>query len=383
MPNTRFLLIGPSHPFRGGIAAYSTLLYDTLRKRATVDFFGYRRQFWKWLYPGRSQLEPGQVNMAREGIEYCLDTYSPLSWWRAGRRARGYDAVILPWWVVFWVPFYALFLWASRGGPVRVLLCHNVQDHEAGLLTRLGARFIFNRADAFLVQSDTEADKLKAILRHPKPYAIHAHPSYAFYNRRQWNRQKAREHLCLSPRERVVLFFGYVRAYKGVDVLIRALAQLKQMNFALRALVVGEIWKDDPAYRELAQSLDVEHEVEFVDRYIPMEEIEPYFKACDIVVLPYRTATGSGVLQLALGMGSPVIASDLPAFSGSMQGGREGLLVKPDDPDALAAAMKRVFEENLLPPMTRALANLPSDEGWETLANKLEGLVAEVKAKVL
>ncbi|MBC2595123.1 glycosyltransferase [Ruficoccus amylovorans] len=380
MPRPRILIIGPSHPFRGGIAAYSTLLYDTLRKRTAVDFFGYRRQFWKWLYPGRSQLEPGRVNMARKGIEYCLDTYNPFSWLRAGRRARDYDAVVLPWWVVFWVPFYALFLWASRGGAVRVLLCHNVQDHETGLLTRLGARFIFNRADAFVVQSEAEAARLRAVLSHPHPVAVHGHPSYAFYNSGEWTREAAREHLGLDRRDRVALFFGYVRGYKGVDVLLRAMGRLKSDNVPLRLLVVGEIWKDDPVYRQLADELGLGDRVEFVDRYVGIEEIEPYFKAADVSVLPYRSATGSGVLQLAFGMGTPVVASDLPAFSEAMTDGREGLLVPPGDEVALAAALRRVFGDNLLPAMRVELAALPPDASWEALADKLEALIAEARA---
>ena len=379
----RFLLIGPSHPFRGGIAAYSTLLYDTLSKRTAVDFFGYRRQFWKLLYPGRSQLEPGQINMAREGIEYCLDTYNPWSWWLAGRRARAYDAVILPWWVVFWVPFYALFLWASRGGPVRVLLCHNVQDHEAGLLTRLGARFIFNRVDAFLVQSEAEAAKLKAVLSRPSPVAVHGHPSYAFYNQSRWDRRRAREYLKVEPEQKIALFFGYVRQYKGVDVLIRAMSHLTQDKISLRLWVVGEIWKDDPSYRQLAEELGVTDRVEFIDRYVGMEEIEPYFKAADVAVLPYHSATGSGVLQLALGMGTPVVASDLPAFADAMQDGREGLLVEPGDDAALAAALKRMLDEDLLPSMAGRLADQPADESWEDLADKLENLVTAVQAERL
>ncbi|QYY35659.1 glycosyltransferase [Ruficoccus sp. ZRK36] len=376
----RILIIGPSHPFRGGIATYSTLLYDTLRRRCQVDFFGLKRQFWKFLYPGRSQIETGGFNLAREDIQYRLDTYNPFSWLSAGRQARDYDAVILPWWVAFWLPFYAIFLWASRGGRAkRILLCHNVQDHEAGLLTRIATDYIYNRADAFIVQSEDEAERLKRILRQPREICIHAHPSYAHYNRDTCDRASARDQLGLGPEERVALFFGYVRDYKGVDVLIEAAAQLRDENLPVKCLVVGEIWKNDPKYAQLIERLNIGDQVKLIDRYIDMEEIEPYFKAADFCLLPYRSATGSGVLQVALGMGTPAIASDLPAFSGSMTDEEEGFLVPPGDAQALASAIRRMYEADTHLRMAEHLRNQPPDQSWEELADKLFALLERTR----
>ena len=371
----RVLIIGPSHPYRGGIAAYSTLLYDALKRHHHTDFFGLKNQFFKAIYPGRTQHESSQFNLERKAIQYCLDTYNPFSWLRCGRLARDYDIVIMPWWVTFWTPYYSLFMARARNRRTKIiLLCHNVQDHESNCLSKFGAKMIFKRADGFIVQSSDEVEKLQSLLRYKPQVEIHPHPTYSFYNRGKWDKAKARKSLGIPNDKKLILFFGYVRKYKGVANLINAMRQLRPSFPLLQLLVVGEIWKDDPQYKDMSEELGLTQHISFVDDYVAMDDIERYFKAVDFVVLPYTAGTGSGVLQLAFGMHKPVIATNIPAFSETIEDGKNGLLIAPNSPKEIANAITKMYQNNLWQKMENTLINIDPNESWDQLVEKIESL---------
>ncbi len=363
------LIVGPSHPFRGGIAAYSTLLYDAIGRKHNCDFFGLKNQFFSFLYPGRSQVDKSEFNLAREGIQYRLDTYNPFSWITAGRAARKYDTVIMPWWVVFWAPYYRVFIAFAKNPKTKILLlCHNVQDHESSFLSKWGAKCIFKHADQFIVQSESEAKQLQKLL--PKKQLdiqIHPHPSYSFYNRNQWTQASARKDLGLKPDEHIALFFGYIRPYKGVNTLIDAMARLKNKLPKLKLLVVGEIWKDDPSYQKQVTEEKLEHAIQFIDDYVPAEEIEKYFKASDFVTLPYHSGTGSGVLEIAFGMHRPVVASDIPAFNNAVKTDQNGLLVTPESSDALAKSIEGICKNQHYKTLQKNLKRVDPNASWDQL----------------
>lgn len=370
----RICLIGPTYPFRGGISHYTTLLCTYLRKRHHVTFISFRRQYPKALFPGATDRDPSRAPLRAEGALRMIDSMNPLTWFRAALRVlrSRADLVIIPWWVSFWGPqFWLICAFVRIFGNSKVLfLCHNVVEHESGWADKVVTRLVLGMGHCFIVHSDEDH---KALLR-MLPWALVRrgfHPTYDVFKSGEPDPERVRaEH---GLRGKVLLFFGFVRDYKGLRYLIEAFPDvLARMEATL--LVVGEFWKDKGEYLRLVNRLGLDGHVVFVDRYMPNEEVGDYFAACDLVVQPYTSATGSGVIQMAFGFGKPVVATRVGCLPEVVRDGLTGYLVPPKDPGAIARAVLRFFEEG----RGRAFeANIREEAGrfsWERMVDMIEVL---------
>ena len=324
----RILLAGPTHPFRGGIAHHTTLLAAALRQRAELTFVSYKRLYIEALYPGTTDRDASNVAIASEHVRYELDTLAPWTFYALGRRARGFDAIVLPWWVAFWAPYYLLLLAGLRGQARVVFVCHNVIEHESSAVKRAATRAVLARGDAFVVQSREEAERLRALVG-DRPLAVSPHPSYDVFDRGRYTRESARASLGIAADDEVVLSFGFIRPYKGIDVLLAAMPQVRAQRPRARLFVVGEVWGETAKLRAAAGA-----GCTLVLEYVPNEDVERYVKAADVMALPYTSGSGSGIAQIALAMGVPVVASAIGTFEGVTD-----RLVPPGDPAALAAEL--------------------------------------------
>jgi glycosyltransferase involved in cell wall biosynthesis len=369
----RILLVGPTHPFRGGIAHHTTLLAGALRSRADLTFVSFRRLYIQALFPGASDKDHSDTPIAIDGVRRELDTLAPWTFLRVGREARNYDAVVLPWWVAFWAPFYLLLLAALAGKSRVIFVCHNVSEHEPHALKDLATKTVLARGDAFVVPSSDEAAKLHRLIGE-RPTVVTPHPSYDVFDNQRYDRKAARDSLGIRDDDEVVLFFGFIRPYKGLDVLVRAMQPLLAKRPRALLLVVGECWEDADAYRRAAESLGAR--CRLVMEYVPNEDVERYFKASDVVALPYQSGSGSGIAQIALGMGIPVVATQIGAFDEVIVDGETGLLVPPGDAAALADALATALEPATRTRMSSAIANDRARFSWDALADKIIALVA-------
>lgn len=377
----RWALVGPLHPYRGGIAHYGALLARELARADAVAAFNYRRLYPGLLFPGRTQYDASADPFALPAAR-LLDSLDPLSWGRTARAvaANAPDAVVCHWWQPFFGPALGGVLGGlARRAPAcrRVLLCHNVLPHERTRLDLRFARRAFARAEGFLVHSESDA----AVLRELLPAArlrVHPHPSYDAFAVDAPTPAAARAALGLAPEARVLLFFGYVRAYKGLDLALRALAQLKDEDPALTLLVVGEFYEPRARTEALIGELHLGNRVCIVDRYVPNEDVARYFQAADLVLQPYRSATQSGIAQIALACGRPVLATRVGGLPEQIADGVSGLLVPPEDPAALAAAIRRFFTEGLAARLAPGIAAARARFAWSGLAGALRELVAEL-----
>lgn len=341
----KLVLLGPSYPFRGGIAHYTTLLYRALRERHQVKFYSFVRQYPAWLYPGGSDRDPSAAPIREPGVIALLDPFNPFSWWRVARAIENDDPdmLVFTWWVPFWAPvFWAIIRLLRRRVKAPLLfLCHNVMPHEGSWFSTLLSFLVLRQGDFFIVHSSQEEERL----RRRFPSALikrNPHPTYAVFDDTTMTCAEARATLGLTGD--VILFFGFVRKYKGLRYLFEALALvLKESPVTL--LVVGEFWEDVQSYVQLADELGIEGHIRIVNAYVSNEEVARYFLASDVVVLPYADATGSGVAQIALGLNRPVIVTDLPGLADLVREGETGFIVPPADPRSLAQAIRRFFRE--------------------------------------
>ena len=364
------------------------LLAQHLGDRHAVQVISFRRQYPRWLFGGRSDRDPS-LRPLRADAEYLLDPLDPITWWKVARRVATWrpDALILPWWVTFWSPAWlALSYLVHRWTDARVLfVCHNVLPHEGNAIDRVLARSVLSQGDAILVQSQQGL----ALARELVPNRLSAwvpHPSYAELGVRendeanQLSQAAAQVELGLNlpPGQPVLLHFGFIRPYKGLAVLLDAMP-LIQTEMPVHLLVAGEVWGSKAEYDAQIARLHIDEQVTFVDRYVPDEELASYFRAADVAVLPYLSATQSGVVQLAFGFGLPVIASNVGGLPDVIRQGETGLLVPPGDPSALAQAVLLFFRAGLGPGMTANIMANQARFSWEQMVTAIEELLMELR----
>ena len=375
----RVAILGPTYPHRGGIAHYTTLLARTLAKRHELHLVSFNRLYPGFLFPGATQFDrSGEALLPPVPPEPLLDSVNPLSWLRAGGRLRALapDILVVPWWHPFFGPSVGTAARRARRGagkPARIFLCHNVSPHEATPLDRALTSYGLGAADAFLVHARSEVARLSPFSR-GRPVRVHPHPSYEVFSERAMTRDEARA--ALGVRGRAILFFGYVRPYKGLADLLEAL-KLARRGAWDEVWIVGEFYEPKERYAELLGDPALRDRVHLVDRYVPNEEVSRYFAAADLVALPYREATGSGIAQVAFGAGAPVVATRTGGLEEVVEDGVSGLLVEPGNPPALARAIERFFDENLAATLREGVARARSRFTWDALADALESLAAE------
>jgi D-inositol-3-phosphate glycosyltransferase len=370
----RIALLGPLAPWRGGLAQYLSLLGEALMPSADVLGVTFTRQYPDFLFPGETQFDPETPRPAFPS-EAMLDSIGPWSWKRVARRLERFapGAVILKWWMPFFGPSFA-----SSVGPLRrrgtrvVLVCDNLVPHEKRPFDDAFTRWMLRNSDGYLVMSES-VEKDLGRLKPGAPHRRVLHPLYAQFDRGRWTRESARAKLGVDGE--VALFFGYIRHYKGLDTLLEAWPRVRSSRPAT-LIVAGECYEDPAHYERLAAAAG--EGVKLMQRYIPDDEVEALFKACDVVVLPYRSATQSGVTHVAYALGRPVITTDVGGLSETVVPGETGMVVPPENPGAIADAIVRFFAEGLGPRMASGVAVLQARHSWERLATETTALIDQL-----
>jgi glycosyltransferase involved in cell wall biosynthesis len=376
----RVAILGPTFPHRGGIAHYTTLLARALARSHETTIISFSRLYPGLLFPGATQFdESAEALLPPSPPERLLDSIGPLSWRRAGLRLREIapDLLVVPWWHPFFGPSLGTAARLARRGsrPKRVFLCHNVEPHEATPLDHRLASYGLGAADGYLVHARSEAERLRPMAR-GRPVRVHPHPSYEVFSERGIGREEARA--AVGATGRVILFFGYVRPYKGLLDLLEALRVARPDSWD-RLYVVGEFYESRSRYESLLADPALHGKVTVVDRYVANEEVAAYFAAADVVALPYRSATGSGIAQIAFGAGVPVIATRTGGLEDIVEDGVTGLLVEPAQPGALARAVERFFDEGMGPALREGVARTRGRFSWDGLVGALLELAEECR----
>lgn len=372
----RIALVGPVAPWRGGLAQYLALLGEALMDRAEVRGVTFTRQYPDFLFPGETQFDP-QAERPRFPVEAMLDSIGPWSWRRTAAHLERFapGAVILKWWMPFFGPSFA-----SSVGPLRrrgtrvILVCDNLVPHEKRPFDDAFTRWMLRNSDGYLVMSESVEKDLDA-LKPGAPRRRVLHPLYAQFDRGRHTRESARALLGLAPDAEVALFFGYVRHYKGLDTLLTAWRTVRERRPNATLVVAGEAYEDTAPYVALANAAGGEPAVRMRLRYAPDDEVEALFKAADVVVLPYRSATQSGVTHVAYALGVPVIITDVGGLAETVHHGETGLVAPPEDPGALADALSHYFARGMAPVMRANVERLRERHSWGALADATTGLI--------
>ena len=339
----KLVLLGPVYPYKGGISHYTGLLYRALAKTCDVTMVSYRMQYPKFLFK-KEQKDYSNDRFQIPDTKYWLNTANPFNIAATAHKINRLhpDLVLIQWWHPYFAPCYYILTKLLRRTRI-AFVCHNVFPHERFPMDRFLTRLVLKQGDHFIVHSVSDGKELTSI-RPDADLRVAFHPTYNVFKISDLTKAEARKRLGLNEKTPVLLFFGFVRPYKGLRYLLDAMALVRREIADVTLLVVGEFGPDRAQYEEQIDSLKIRDCLRLYDGYIPDSEVENYFAACDLVVLPYVSATQSGIVQIAYGFEKPVAATAVGGLPDVVREGETGCLAAPKDAASLAGAICRFFE---------------------------------------
>lgn len=369
-------MIGPSYPFRGGISHYTTILFKSLRKKHQTKFYSFKRQYPRFIFPGKTDKDLSNASIKDDDIKSVLDSMNPFSWLHVAVKTikDKPDLTIFPWWVIFWAPqFLTIITLLKIFSKTKILfICHNVVEHEASLFKKIFSKMVLSKGDFFIVHSDEEKNRLIDLIGERNITETY-HPTYKEFNTDEIPINKAKEKLGIKDKN-IMLFFGFVRKYKGLKYLIEAMPKIIE-ELDVKLIIAGEFWDDKNEYLKQISDLNLKDNIILVDNYIPNEDIPYYFYASNIVILPYTSVTGSGLIQLAYGFNKPVIVSDIGALSQVVINKKTGFLVKQKNANDIAKAVINFYNNTDKEKMKENIIAENRRFSWDVLVQEIEEFI--------
>ena len=369
----KIVLIGPVYPYKGGISHYTSLLYRELAKKYEPVMVSYKMQYPKLLFK-KEQRDYRNDMFKVEPTYFWLHTANPFNIVKTAWKIRNMkaDLVILEWWHPYFAPCYWI-LSLFMGNVKKMFICHNVFPHERFPLDRFLTKMTLKWGDYFLVQSERDRKDLQSI-RPDAAFRKVKHPTYNVFKSGKMKKETAREKLGLTQNEQVILFFGFVREYKGLKHLIRAMQKIHEELPQAKLLIAVDFGETKQEYLDQICQCQIENCVQIHDEYIADHEVENFFLASNVVVLPYETATQSGIAQIAYGFERPVITTNVGGLPEVVDDQNTGYLVEPGDSEGLAEKIIHYFKENKEDEFSANITKQKEKYLWDCLVDAMEDL---------
>lgn len=353
-------------PFRGGIAQFSEQFRKAIAKVRDVESFTFRHQYPNFLFPGQSQFEENHPVFHFPRIVSTFRPWTYLTALVSLRKSKG-NVFITSYWMSFFGPmmgFWARFLPKKT---VKIALIHNLVPHEKRFFDDAFNRFFLSHYDGFIVLSES----VKQAVLVQKPGALTRvlkHPSYQQFGKKM-DKQHARQEIGIDANKKTILFFGLIRDYKGLDILLEAFSK---MDDAFQLLIAGEVYGERKVYDDLIEQ-SKNKQVYFVDQFIPSDKVAFYFSASDLCVLPYRTATQSGIKAMCDVFQLPVLVSQVGGLAEDIALNENGFIIEDMSPDALAAQINLLFAEDQLENVAKNLLfqSEKQENEWDEFAESV------------
>ncbi len=375
----KITIVGPAHPYRGGLAAImETMAREYSSRGHQVEILTFTLQYPGFLFPGKSQTvdtpPPGDLS-----IERAVSTIDPLSWIRVGRRLRRQrpDIVLMKYWTPFMAPCFGTIARIARKNGHTKVLCQidNVEPHERHLVDKPLNRYFLNSVDGFVFMSEQVHRELAAYTSAPALFS--PHPMFENFGTRVARDEACRE-LGIDPSDRYALFFGLIRDYKGLDTLFEAWSRFRRQGHKL--IVAGEFYASREKYIELIKREQLEDDVILHDFFVADDRVRLYFSAADCVVLPYKSATQSGVTQIAYNFCTPMIVTDVGGLSEIVPDAEVGY-VCPPTVDGVYDSLCRIYEGDTLDRFARRIETERRRFSWAAMCDRIEELYDTVQKR--
>lgn len=371
-------IIGSAHPLRGGgIATFNERMAEVLQEQGhKVVIYSFSLQYPSFLFPGKSQFTDEPAPNGLE-IRSVINSVNPLNWLCVGNRIKNEkpDLIIVRYWLPFMGPCFGTILRRVRKNKHTkiVAITDNVIPHEHRPGDMAFTKYFLKSADAFLAMSKDVLKDLKQFT--DKPSVFSPHPVYDNYGN-AIGREEACKKLGLNPNDKYILFFGFIRKYKGLDLLLDAMKDERIKQAGIKLIVAGEFYGDGDTYLQQIQQNSIGDSVKLFTSFIPNDEIKYYFSATDLVVQPYRTATQSGITQVAYHFEKPMVVTNVGGLAEVVPDGKVGFVTAPD-PTEIATAIIRFFQPDSLPNLQQNIAAEKQKYSWDTLLTNLLGIAKQ------
>ncbi|OFX32672.1 MAG: hypothetical protein A2X08_05320 [Bacteroidetes bacterium GWA2_32_17] len=379
--NQKIVIVGPAHPFRGGIATNNDrLAREFINSNCEVIIFTFSLQYPSFLFPGKTQYsnEPKP-----DGIDIRVEVNSinPFSWFKVGKKIKKIcpDILLIRFWIPFMGPcFGTIARIAKKNKHTKVIsVLDNYIPHEKRFGDKWLARYFIKSVDGCVVMSHT----VKAELRNDnrKKFIEYCpHPLFDHFGK-IIPKIDARNILGLDQNCKWMLFFGLIRDYKGLDILLNAMKILSANNDDVRLIVAGEFYSNSELYYNIVQELKLNDKVKFFPEFIPDNEVANYFSAADIIVQPYKNATQSGITQIAYHFNKPMIVTNVGGLAEMVPNEKVGYVVEPN-PKAIALAIERFYSENKETEFSKNAEKEKTKYSWKRMAETIFLLYSKIQS---
>lgn len=361
----RIAFLGPSHPWRGGIAQFAQNLAEKLHFRGhEIMMFTFIHQYPELLFPGSGQINQS-LRDYRLPTQKVLTPYNPLTWLSAAKRIKHWhpDVVIISYWLPFMAPAFGTICRLLPKTRI-IYLIHNAKAHEKWMMADVLTRYAFHPVHSYITLSDVStADVNQLIYRKANNTVLQLyHPVYE---------SVVTDNLNPALLQWKILFFGFVKHYKGLDILLEAFALAGKSLPDLKLVIAGDVYGDKQPYLDQINRLGISDKVVTHFKYISDEEIESYFTTCDVSVLPYRTATQSGVAQMSFAYNVPVIATGVGGIAEVVVNDVTGLLAEPENPVDLADKILNFYQNGKIDYYREEIRKRNKTLSWDNFTDKL------------
>lgn len=360
------------HPYRGGIAQFNNSLYNELSKDHEVCAFNFKRQYPGLLFPGKTQyVEQVDSDMQFESIR-VLDTINPFSYIRTARKIKEFapDLLIMRYWMPFFAPSQGFVARHINKNCKVISILDNVIPHEPHFFDPPLTRYFLGSNDAYILLCNAVKEDLMKF----KPDAeciVSPHPIYSNFGEKL-SRESACSKLGISPYKKNLLFFGLIRDYKGLDILIDAFSQLDD---SYQLIIAGEPYGSFEKYEKQISASPLKENIKLFTSYIPDDQVAPFFCASDLCVLPYRSATQSGISSIAYHFNLPMVTTPVGGLKESIGDTGTGIITENVSSEAVTKAIKCYFEnEENKSVFSQNIDNEKERLSWSTFANNLINL---------
>jgi D-inositol-3-phosphate glycosyltransferase len=371
----KIISLGPAYPYRGGLASFNYRLAQQFSAEGhDIEIFTYSLQYPKLLFPGKTQYTDGPSPIDIK-ITRKLNSINPFNWIANGLKIKKEkpDILLIRFWLPFMGPCFGTIARIAKSNRHTSVICifDNVIPHEKRPGDNILTKYFTNSIDGAIVMSQTVLNDLKSF-REKIPVKLSPHPLFDNYGS-PVGRKEALEALNLDAGDSYLLFFGFIRAYKGLDLLIKAFSDRRLRHRKLKLVIAGEFYEDDTPYRDLIKKYNLENEVIFFDHFIKDNEVPLFFSLADLVVQPYKTATQSGVTQIAFYFEKPMLVTDVGGLREIVPAGKCGYVVRPE-PELIAEAIIDFFDNDRKDQFTEGV----KQEKEKFLWDKMTGAIIEV-----
>jgi len=373
----KIAIIGSAHPLRGGLAAFNErLAAELMQEGHEVVIYSFSLQYPNFLFPGKTQYTdeaaPKSLN-----IKTVINSVNPFNWLKVGQQIKSekFDLIIVKYWLPFMGPAFGTILRRAKKKKHTRVACivDNIIPHEKRPGDKAFTNYFIKPVDAFVTMSKDVLKDVKTFTN--KPAYFTPHPLYDSYNE-PVSKQEGCEKLNIDAAKKQILFFGFIRRYKGLDLLLEAMADERIKQAGIELIVAGEYYDDAAVYNEIISRQNLQSTVHLFTDFIPNDEVRYYFSAADLVVQPYRHATQSGITQIAYHFEKPMVVTNVGGLAEVVPDGKVGFVAEPN-PQSIAGAILKFYEPGSLPNLQESILEEKKKYSWATFTKVLMNAIGD------